>query len=205
MDFKLNLLFSHKFVLNLLGLIWTFFFSLFSLAHEKRPTRINFSRHKKLFSSKLWLLLSYLVYPFFKRKFSQSNTFKNDDVTAMKKYGARSCNLCRYVSNVLICIRVKVKLFNLKLCELKPSENITSQYCSFYVADVKYIKINSSMPCNHIANSYVLDKVKCHFWTITYFLDDYPTYFGKYGHLIYDIFINILEIHSKFRRVRSIF
>ena len=130
------------------------FFSLFSLAHEKRPTRINFSRHKKLFSSKLWLLLSYLVYPFFKRKFSQSNTFKND-VTAMKKYGARSCNLCRYVSNVLICI--KVKLFKLKLCKLKPSENISSQYFQKTKTGLRSIapfmsNLYSSIPCNYISN-----------------------------------------------------
>ena len=30
------------------------------------------------------------------------------------------------------------------------------------------------------------------------FLDECPTYFGKYyGHLIYDIFLKMLEIHSK--------
>ena len=29
------------------------------------------------------------------------------------------------------------------------------------------------------------------------FLDECPTYFGKYGHLINDIFLKMLEIDSK--------
>ena len=67
----------------------------------------------------------------------------------------------------------------MKLCKLKPSENISSQYfqktktglrsttpillllcrgCEIYKLDSSI-----SMPCNYISNSYGLNKVKCHF------------------------------------------